>query len=83
MDKAGNVAVTVGLGHINDGLSIALCLIVIGCEMVEIWLKVHVSPDQEADLIVNGREWVVPRSVFVFSSSENLVVVLAGVDQPG
>ncbi len=77
------VADTVGLGHVDDGLSIAIGFVVIGCGMVEVWAQVHVSPDQEADLIVNERESAVSGSVFVFSSSENLVVVLAGMERPG
>ncbi len=55
MDWAGDVAVTVRLGHINDEHSVDVCFVVIGCEMVEISAKVRVSPDQEADLIVNER----------------------------
>ncbi len=36
LGRAGGVADTVGLGHVDDEHSVALCFDVIGCEMVEI-----------------------------------------------
>ncbi len=83
MDKAGNVEFTVGLGHIDDGQSDALCLVKIGCEMVEISAKVDIRVWYRAEWVGKGFNWGRELSRIVLSASGNLVVVLAGRGQPG
>ncbi len=82
MDWAGDVEITVSLGHIDDGLSIDVCFVVTGCEMVEISAKVRIKGSCRGWWREKDFKWGREVSKFVFSASENLVVVLAGKEQP-
>ena len=74
MDWAGDVAVTVRLGHINDEHSVDVCFVVIGCEMVEISAKVGIRVWYRAWWEEKGFSGGRELSRFVFGASVNPVV---------